>query len=77
MSHEEVRRIRAKTKLSRANFARRFGFDEKTVRRWENGEKRPHAHNAVLLTLIDRIPDTCNRIAAELRRQEAAAPEGE
>jgi len=68
MSSEEVRRIRAKTKLSRANFARRFGFDEKTVRRWENGDKQPHAHNAVLLTLIDRLPEACNRIAAELRR---------
>lgn len=68
MSAEEVRRIRAKTKLSRANFARRFGFDEKTVRRWEAGDMQPHAHNAVLLTLIDRIPEHCNRIAAELRR---------
>ena len=68
MSSEEVRAIRAKTKLSRANFARRFGFDEKTVRRWETGDKEPHAHNAVLLTLIDRFPETCNRVAAELLR---------
>jgi DNA-binding transcriptional regulator YiaG len=72
MSAEEVRRIRAKTKLSRANFARRFGFDEKTVRRWETGDKAPHAHNAVLLTLIDRVPDICNRVAAELRRTKGA-----
>lgn len=70
MSAEEVRRIRKKVSLSRASFARRFGFDEKTVRRWEIGEATPYAHNAVLLTLIDRLPEHCNRIAAELRRNE-------
>jgi DNA-binding transcriptional regulator YiaG len=68
MSADDVKRIRAKTGLSATNFALCYGFDQATVRSWERGASKPHAHCAVLLTLIDRIPDICNRVATEMRR---------
>src|ERR1035437_6610610 len=39
----DVKQIRVRTKLSQAEFARRFGFNIRTVQDWELGRSKPDA----------------------------------
>ncbi len=68
--HVDVQAIRAKLKLSQAEFAERFGFTPSAVRQWEQGRRNPHGPARVLLTIIDREPNAVFRalLAAPQRR---------
>ena len=61
----DVRAIRAKTGLSQAAFADRFGFILGTVKDWEQGRRGPESSARVLLTIIDREPEAVRRALAE------------
>ena len=50
----DVARLRARLKMSRTEFARRFGFPVETVRHWERGDRKPRRAALVLLNLIAR-----------------------
>ena len=61
----DVRAIRGRLGLSQAAFARRYGFNRRTVQDWEQGRRRPEGPARLLLTLIEREPKMVDRILAE------------
>ena len=52
-----ARNIRARTKLTQAEFAARIGVPIETVRNWEQGKRQPRGPARALLKLIDQAPD--------------------
>ena len=52
----DVRALRTRLGLSRAQFARRFRFPARTVQEWEQGRRRPDQSARAYLTVIDRNP---------------------
>jgi len=57
----DVKAIRANLKLSRAEFARRFGIAEHVLEAWEQGRGAPEGAARVLLKIIDREPAAVQR----------------
>ncbi len=55
-SNINVRAIREKLKLSRQEFADRFGFSIRTLQHWEQGNRHPHGPSRILLLLLKRKP---------------------
>jgi putative transcriptional regulator len=53
-SSEDVRRIRADTRMSQTVFAAHLGVAPSTVRQWEQGAKHPRGPSAKLLDIIER-----------------------
>lgn len=51
---DDVRRVRAKTRLSQPVFAMMLGVGRTTVAQWEQGLKSPSGPSARLLDVIDR-----------------------
>jgi putative transcriptional regulator len=49
--------IRARTKLTQAEFAARIGVPIETVRNWEQGKRSPRGPARALLKMHDRAPD--------------------
>jgi putative transcriptional regulator len=49
--------IRARAKLTQAEFASRIGVPIETVRNWEQGKRSPRGPARALLTMLDRAPD--------------------
>ncbi len=56
-----VKAIRAKTGLSQSEFARRYGFNVRTLQEWELGRTKPLSAVRAYLTVIDRFPETVER----------------
>lgn len=52
----EIRKIRAATGLSRAEFARRFALDPRALQDWEQGRRRPDRAARAYLKVIARKP---------------------
>jgi putative transcriptional regulator len=52
-----ARGVRARTKLTQAEFAARIGVPIETVRNWEQGKRSPRGPARALLKLIDKAPD--------------------
>ena len=48
--------IRARAKLTQAEFAARIGVPIETVRNWEQGKRSPRGPARALLKVIDRAP---------------------
>ena len=49
--------MRARTKLTQAEFAARIGVPLETVRNWEQGKRSPRGPARALLKIIDKAPD--------------------
>ena len=49
--------IRARAKLTQAEFAARIGVPIETVRNWEQGKRSPRGPARALLKMLDRAPD--------------------
>ena len=56
-----ARAIRAKLKLTQAQFAKRFHLDLATLRDWEQGRRFPTGPASVLLQVIAREPEAVQR----------------
>ena len=56
--------LRKRLKLSRRKFAERFGLDARAVQDWEQGRRVPDRAARVLLTVIDRDPESVVRALA-------------
>ena len=54
----DVAAIRKMTGLSQAKFCATFGFSEPTLKKWEQGQRRPTGPARALLKVIDRDPNT-------------------
>jgi putative transcriptional regulator len=52
-----ARSIRARTRLTQAEFAARIGVPIETVRNWEQGKRSPRGPARALLKVIDSAPD--------------------
>lgn len=61
----DVRAVRRKTGLSQAEFASRFGINQRTLQDWEQGRYGPDPMARALLTIIDREPGAVARALAE------------
>jgi putative transcriptional regulator len=57
----DVRAVRARTGLSQAKFAARFGFSLVALRNWEQGRRHPDLAARAFLTVIEREPDAVQR----------------
>lgn len=58
---ERIVALRKRLKLSRQNFADRFGLDARALQDWEQGRRVPDRAARVLLTVIDNDPDAVVR----------------
>ena len=52
-----ARGVRARTKLTQAQFAARIGVPIETVRNWEQGKRSPRGPARALLKVIDAAPE--------------------
>ncbi len=55
--------LRQRLNLSRSVFARSLRTNERTLENWEQGRARPNAQAALLIKLVERYPDTVDRLA--------------
>jgi putative transcriptional regulator len=60
---KEVVRLREKMHLSRALFAHYLRTNVRTLENWEQGRASPNAQAALLIRLVQRYPDTVERLA--------------
>lgn len=61
---KDIKAIRSKTKLSQPKFAEAFHLEVTALRDWEQGRRRPERSAQVLLELIEKEPETIQRILA-------------
>ena len=66
--------LRKRLKLSRQKFADRFGLDVRAVQEWEQGRRVPDRAARVLLTVIDRDPESVVRALASADENRATEP---
>ena len=55
--------LREELHLSRALFAAYLRTNVRTLENWEQGRARPNAQAALLIRLVERYPDTVERLA--------------
>jgi putative transcriptional regulator len=63
VSAPELSRLRERMNLSRAVFARYLRTNVRTLENWEQGRARLNAQAALLIRLVQRYPDTVDRLA--------------
>ncbi len=61
---EELIALRERLHLSRPVLARYLRTNPRTLENWEQGRARPNAQAALLIRLVERYPDTVERLAA-------------
>jgi putative transcriptional regulator len=59
----ELARLRKQMNLSRGLFAGFLRTNVRTLENWEQGRARPNAQAALLIRLVQRFPDTVQRLA--------------
>jgi putative transcriptional regulator len=57
-----ARDVRARTRLTQAEFATRIGVPIETVRNWEQGKRSPRGPARALLKLIEKAPDVAFQV---------------
>ena len=60
----ELLNLREKLHLSRTVFARYLRTNERTLENWEQGRASPNAQAAILIRMVERYPDTVERLSA-------------
>src|SRR5579883_754636 len=66
-----VRAIRTNLKLTRTEFAAKYGFSPRTLQHWEQGDRQPHGPAKVLLLLLQREPTVIEQILHHPRSKAA------
>ena len=64
ISANELKAIREKLNLSRPVFAGYLRTNPRTLENWEQGRAKPNAQAALLIHLVDRFPDTVDRLSS-------------
>jgi putative transcriptional regulator len=59
----ELVALREKMNLSRSLFARYLRTNARTLENWEQGRASPNAQAALLIRMVQRYPDTVERLA--------------
>jgi putative transcriptional regulator len=60
----ELLALRERLNLSRPVLARYLRTNPRTLENWEQGRAKPNAQAALLIRLVERYPDTVDRLAA-------------
>lgn len=60
---EELIALRERLNLSRPVLARYLRTNPRTLENWEQGRAKPNAQAALLIRLVERYPDTVERLA--------------
>lgn len=55
--------LRERLHLSRGVFARYLRTNERTLENWEQGRAKPNAQAAILIRMVERYPDTVERLS--------------
>jgi putative transcriptional regulator len=63
ISAGELTKVRENMRLSRSLFARYLRTNLRTLENWEQGRAKPNAQAALLIRLVQRYPDTVQRLA--------------
>ncbi|MGB3620702.1 helix-turn-helix domain-containing protein [Ketobacter sp. MCCC 1A13808] len=58
----ELVALRERLNLSQAVFARYLRINKRTLENWEQGRAKPNAQAAVLIKLVEKYPDTLDRL---------------
>ena len=53
----DVRKLRARMKLSQTQFAAKFGFSLDSIQNWEQGHRQPEGPARILLAVIAKNPN--------------------
>lgn len=61
---DELRALRERLQLSRPIFARYLRTNPRTLENWEQGRAKPNAQAVLLLRLVEKFPDTVERLAS-------------
>jgi putative transcriptional regulator len=61
---DQLQDLREHLHLSRAVFARYLRTNPRTLENWEQGRSRPNAQAALLIRMVEKFPDTVERLAA-------------
>ena len=64
-----ARGVRARTRLTQAEFAARIGVPIETVRNWEQGKRSPRGPARALLKMIDKVPDLAFAVLSPARAE--------
>ncbi len=64
VSAGELLALRERLHLSRSVFASYLRTNPRTLENWEQGRARPNAQAALLIRLVERFPDTVERLAS-------------
>jgi len=56
--------LREKLHMSCTVFARCLRTNERTLENWEQGRASPNAQAAILIRMVERYPDTVERLSA-------------
>ncbi len=59
----EVLALRQRLNLSRAVMAARLRTNPRTLEKWEQGRAAPNAQAALLIRLVERYPETIDKLA--------------
>jgi putative transcriptional regulator len=59
----ELMTLREKLHMSRTVFARYLRTNERTLENWEQGRASPNAQAAILIRMVERYPDTVERLS--------------
>ncbi|RKQ61212.1 putative transcriptional regulator [Vogesella indigofera] len=60
---QEVAKLRERLNMSRTLFARVLRTNERTLENWEQGRAKPNSQAAALIRLVEKFPDTVERLA--------------
>ena len=60
----EITTLRDSLGLSRAVFARYLRTNPRTLENWEQGRAKPNAQAALIMRMVEKYPDTVQRLAA-------------
>ncbi len=61
---EELVMLRERLHLSRPVFAGYLRTNPRTLENWEQGRAKPNAQASLLIRLVEKFPDTVDRLAA-------------
>jgi len=64
VSATELLALRQRLHLSRPVLARYLRTNPRTLENWEQGRSRPNAQAALLIRMVDKFPDTVDRLQA-------------
>jgi putative transcriptional regulator len=64
ISAQELVALRQRLHLSRGVFARYLRTNPRTLENWEQGRAKPNAQAALLIRMVERYPDTVERLAS-------------